>query len=228
MKNRTNIILGIINYVISLLLLIIYFIFEFSVLSLTSPIIRVVVLLLIVIFTYIGSRFINYKKLYKLNFLIWFVLYIIMLLNLTLFDKYFGREGVSIYLINLNYFEEYFKSSFNIIPFSTINNYLLALRNGNLAVGDFIYNIFGNVLAFCPFALFLPRIFKSTDEKWYNYFISVSIIILIIEMIQFLALIGSFDVDDYILNILGSMIFYFVLKIKYIKKFLDNILNLYN
>ena len=122
------------------MLLIIYFIFEFSVLSLTSPIIRVVVLLLIVIFTYIGSRFINYKKLYKLNFLIWFVLYIIMLLNLTLFDKYFGREGVSIYLINLNYFEEYFKSSFNIIPFSTINNYLLALRNGNLAVGDFIYN----------------------------------------------------------------------------------------
>ena len=60
-------------------LLIIYFILEFSVLSLTSPIIRVAVLLLIVIFTYIGSRFINYKKLYKLNFLIWFVLYIIML-----------------------------------------------------------------------------------------------------------------------------------------------------
>lgn len=227
MKYNLKKIFGIICYILSLCLVIYYFILEFSVLNVTSPINRLKILFLIILIMYFGSKFINNKKLYKLNFYIWFLLYIVMLLNLTLFDKYFGREGVSLYLIDLDYIKNYFEYSFNIIPFSTIDNYLLALRNGNLALGDFIYNIFGNILAFCPFALFLPRIFKKT-EKWYYYFLVVSLVILFIEIMQLLMLTGSFDIDDYILNIVGSMVLYFILNIKFIKRFLDKILCLDN
>ena len=58
-----------------------------------------------------------------------------------------------------------------MIPFATIDNYILALRNGNLAVGDFVVNIFGNLLAFAPFALFLPRLFKKTEKSFYYFFV---------------------------------------------------------
>lgn len=227
MKYNLKKIFGIICYIISFFLIIYYFILEFSILNVTSPINRIKILLLIVLIMYFGSKFVDDKKLFKINFYIWFLLYVVMLFNLTLFDKYFGREGVSLYLIDLDYIKNYFEYSFNVVPFSTVNNYLLALRNGNLALGDFIYNIFGNLIAFCPFALFLPRIFKKT-EKWYYYFLIVSLIILFVEIMQLLMLTGSFDIDDYILNIVGSMLCYFILKVKFVKKIFDKILCLEN
>lgn len=214
---------GICCYVISLLLVGYYFVLEFSVLNINSPIDRLKILLLIFFIMYFGSKFINNIKLYKINFWIWFILYMVMLLNITLFDKYFGREGVSLYLIDFEYLENYFTYSFNLIPFATIDNYILALRNGNLAVGDFVVNIFGNLLAFAPFALFLPRLFKKTEKSFYYFFV-VSAFILFVEVMQLFMFTGSFDIDDYILNILGSMLFYFLLKIKFIKNAIDKVL----
>lgn len=216
---------GIICYLLSFLLICYYFLLEFSVLNVTSPINRVKILLLIVLIMFCGSKIFNNKKLFKINFIIWFCLYIVMLFNMTLFDRYFGRESVSLFLVNLDDIKNYFEYSFNLIPFATINNYIIALRNGNLALRDFIYNIFGNFIAFAPFALFLPRLFKST-KKLVNYFFVVSLIILFVEMLQLLMFTGSFDIDDYILNILGSMIFYFILNIKKISTFIDKVLSL--
>lgn len=218
-------------YLVSFLMIIYYLFLEFSIFSVTSPSSRLKIIFLIIILMYVGAVLLikchkdRFFRIGKFNLVIWFVLYIIMLLNLTLFDKYFGREGMVLYLNSGIDITDVTNRAFNIIPFNTVNNYFLALKNGNLTNMTFIYNIFGNLIAFMPFALFLPRIFKSVD-KWYKYFIIVSILIVVIEISQYVMMSGSFDIDDYILNIIGSMLMYFIINSRILKNAIDKFLYL--
>lgn len=232
MRKRINYIVGIVSYIISFLLIIYYLILELSLFKITSPVLRLIIILFIIICMHIGASFLikeddKFNKMGKINLWIWFLLYIIMVLNLTLFDKYFGREGVSLYLNSNVDIKDIFNDSFNIIPFATINNYFLALKNGNLTNTIFIYNIFGNLVAFMPLAFFLPRIFRNID-KWYKYFIVVSVFIIFIEISQYVMMTGSFDIDDYILNILGAMIIYIFINNQKISEGIDKFLYLNN
>ena len=136
------------------------------------------------------------------------------LVYLTLFDKYFGR-GITLNVMDPRLLKNYLEYNFNIIPFATINNYFLAFKNNNLTNMNFIYNIFGNILAFAPLGLFLPRQFPKIN-KWYKFFIITSITILLIESLQMITMSGSFDIDDYILNSIGAMVMYFILNNKWI------------
>lgn len=220
MKNKLMLGFGLLAYLASFFLIIYYIIIEFSIINIYSPLYRVATVFVIIIFMYIGGVLLKsvdnnrVNKIYKLNLYIWFILWIIMILNLTLFDKYFNRH------YNYKEFSHYIKNSFNIVPLSTISNYFVALRNDNLRKITFFYNIFGNVLAFIPLSLFVPRIFKIIN-KWYKYFIVSSIFIIFIEVMQMIMRCGSCDIDDYILNILGTMIFYFVFNNKFIKNKID-------
>lgn len=226
MEEKIHKILGITSYIISVILIIYYLILEFSILSITSPLNRLKIIFIIIVLMYIGALFLKQiKTLPRINMWIWFSLYIIMLLNLTLFDQYFGRQSMNFISYNSISLKDYLNSNFNIIPFATINNYILALKNNNLSNLNFIYNIFGNLLAFAPLALFLPRLFKSMD-KWYKFFIITSVFIILIETMQMITMSGSFDIDDYILNILGAIITYIILNNKTIKKHIDKFLYL--
>lgn len=226
MKKRINIIFGIICYLIATILIGYYLILEFSILNLTSPLERIKIILYIIVIMYLGSLLLNKsdqnkaKVLPKINMWIWFALYIVMLLNLTLFDEYFGRTGIAMISNNTSTIRKYLTENFNIVPFATINNYIIALKNHNLTITSFIYNIFGNLLAFSPFAFFLPRLFKSID-KIYKFIILTSIFIISIETLQMFTQSGSFDIDDYILNILGSLIVYFIINCKLLKEKID-------
>lgn len=229
MKAKTNLITGIVCYVVSAILIIYYLILEFSILSVTSPIDRIKIILVIIVLMYFGSLFLrkekeSLQKLSSINMWIWFLLYITMLLNLTLFDKYFGR-GVTLNIKDPNQIKDYLAFNFNIIPFATISNYILALKNNNLSDLNFIYNIFGNILAFMPLAFFIPRLFKKIN-KWYKFFLITSLIIITIEFFQMLTMSGSFDIDDYILNIFGSMIAYLILNNKKLKVYIDKFIYL--
>lgn len=226
MKKKINIIFGIICYLIATILIGYYLILEFSILNLTSPLERIKIILYIIVIMYLGSLLLNKsnqnkaKVLPKINMWIWFALYIVMLLNLTLFDEYFGRTGIAMISNNTSTIRKYLTENFNIVPFATINNYIIALKNHNLTITSFIYNIFGNLLAFAPFAFFLPRLFKSID-KIYKFIILTSIFIISIETLQMFTQSGSFDVDDYILNLLGSLIVYFIINCKLLKEKID-------
>lgn len=157
--------------------------------------------------------------------IVWFSLYIVMLLNLTLFDQYFGRRSLMLYVEDNMPLKQYFELNFNIIPFATINNFFIALKNNNLTSSYFFYNIFGNIIAFMPMAFFIPRLFKKID-KWYKFLIITSVFIVFIEIMQIILMTGSFDIDDYILNILGAFFLYMILNNKIIKKYLDKFLYL--
>ena len=45
------------------------------------------------------------------------------------------------------------------------------------------------------------------------YFITASLLIIGVEILQVLTMSGSGDIDDYILNIVGSMVMYFIVKL---------------
>ncbi len=227
-KRKVNLILGIGFYILSFVLIFYYLFLEFSIYELSSPLKRLMIVFIIVLFTYLGcfllrkDEYKGFQKLPKFNLLLWFTLYIVMILNLTLFDSYFGRSGGVLYSYNPVSIKNYFTYNFNMIPFKTINNYFLAYRNHNIAFINLFYNILGNVIAFMPLAFFLPRLFK--EEKWYTYFSFTTCCILFIEIMQLVTNSGSFDIDDYILNMLGFIFLYILINNRFIKDRLDKVL----
>lgn len=72
-------------------------------------------------------------------------------------------------------------------------------------------NLLGNILIFIPFGFFLPM--GSTKKSFvltalFSFFLSLGI-----ETFQLLTKIGSFDVDDLLLNTLGGIIGYLLYRI---------------
>lgn len=224
MKKSIYLILSVIMYLISFILIGYYFSLEFNKTIIMSPISRVTILLFSCLLMYLGSLFLyknnNKKYILKINIIIWFILYIILLSTLTLFDDYFYRNG----FINFNseIFNNYIKNSFNIIPFKTIINFIINYINSNISLSVFMYNILGNIIAFMPFAFFLPLIFKN-QEKIKNFIITMIGIVIFIELLQFITLSGSCDIDDVILNVFGSYMLFKIFHIKVINKFIKNI-----
>ena len=92
-------------------------------------------------------------------------------------------------------------------------------ENAGMSIGirAFLANLFGNVLAFMPFGFFMP-ILRLRLRKWYCMLGMTFLLSLMIEITQLLTRVGSFDVDDLILNtsggILGYLLFYIINKVR--------------
>lgn len=136
------------------------------------------------------------------------ILYIAFLLYLTLFRNFLGRtEGV--YAMNLT-------------PFKNIIGITEGFINGNLTFEYFIRNIFGNILAFTPFAYFYIVLLDIKDLK--KVIFLTSGIIVLIESAQYLLQIGVYDIDDIILNLTGTIVAYIVLKkVKIFKSIIEKV-----
>ena len=228
-----KVVISIIMYLIAGVLLGIYAYFQVSDNITMTPIGRVVILVLSAIFMYIGAIILSrvldkHKKLpFKINLAICFLLYLLLLSTLTLFDDYFRRGNITMVSWNRQMVRNYLNTSFNIIPFKTISMYVTKYLSGYFSTRIFMYNIFGNILALMPFSFFLPLIFKR-QNKFKTFTITMIIVVLLIEGLQFFTLSGSCDVDDLILNVLGACILFGILSIKSIKNFIRNIFLLEN
>ena len=99
-------------------------------------------------------------------------------------------------------------SGINLIPFKTIFYYL----GGNQSLTVSVQNILGNILAFSPLGFLLPILFNKYKKLKNIFFISVSVS-LSIEIIHLFLNIGSCDIDDLILNVLGAILGFCVYKV---------------
>jgi glycopeptide antibiotics resistance protein len=162
------------------------------------------------------------KSLLKINLIIYFLVYIIMIFNLTLFDEIYGRQGLTAISWNREMLNKYFNNSFNIIPFRTIKLFIRGYNNRIVSNRAFYENIFGNILAFVPFAFFIPLIFKKINN-YYKFLIIMIIIVIQIEFLQFITMSGACDIDDVILNLVGSSIAYLMFSIKDINRLMKKI-----
>lgn len=101
----------------------------------------------------------------------------------------------------------------NLRPFYTIRNYLnIVLHYPNAAIFPHcVINLVGNVVMFIPAGWLLPRIFKNMG-KFPIFLLTCLCGILSVEILQLFTLLGSFDVDDVILNLLGMVTGYVIWK----------------
>lgn len=135
----------------------------------------------------------------KLFIWILFILYAIVMLWL-LFGQRIGFVSYDDYFLRL-------KAKINLIPFKTIAEYIEMYKENihySLVRHSIINNI-GNIVVFIPLGCFLPTLFDKL-KKLKPFFLCCTAIIACVELIQYFTLLGSLDIDDYILNILGVLI----------------------
>lgn len=135
------------------------------------------------------------KKSKGLKLFMWlvFILYIGVLVYFMFFAEMLGRNTVV---------SEY---RYNLTPFKEIKRFLVYYNQ--LGLKKVAANLAGNVIAFAPFGIALPLLsdykLKFLTVTLYSFALS-----LIIELTQLVSKVGSFDVDDLVLNTLGGMIGY--------------------
>ena len=93
----------------------------------------------------------------------------------------------------------------NLIPFHSIKQ----LLNSRLGLKFGLYNIIGNFLMLTPLSILLPLIFDKF-RKFKNIFFVLLFTPLIIELSQYLLRLGSFDIDDIILNTGGALMLFLI------------------
>lgn len=109
--------------------------------------------------------------------------------------------------------------SINIIPFRTVKTYIdmaSSITDAYMLRRLFI-NLMGSIALFIPLGFFLPCIWKELRSFFKTAGIAVAII-LGVEITQLITFVGSCDIDDFILNTLGTLIGYFIW-LKFQKKF---------
>ena len=227
MKNKVYKTLSIIFYLLSLFILLFCIKVRLSSGIYIYTNVRLMLLAISCIFIYLASFILveklNYtKKILKINLVIYCLIYTTTIITLTLFDEIFGRNGLVFVHWNKELLNLYMKTSFNIIPFKTINLFINGYINGYVSFKNFWVNIFGNLFALMPYGMFIPLIFKKIN-KYYKFLLLMIILVICIELLQFITLSGSCDIDDLILNVMGASIIYFIFRIKIVRKIINRI-----
>ena len=136
-------------------------------------------------------------------------------LNLVLFGLY---SGFMLYLLfnraggieGMDYWTQ-IRANLNLEPFHTIRLFLKVLNNQTYSSTAFI-NLGGNVILFIPLGFFLPRAFPCL-QKFRKSILATVLIITAVELTQLFTLLGSCDIDDLILNVIGATLGYGIHKL---------------
>lgn len=141
-----------------------------------------------------------------------FLVYLAVVAGLVFFSRY--RVGavadVSIW--------EYARFQMNIVPFKTILEYIKVYFDGSMSKSIPLSNLIGNLIMFFPWGIYLPLFFKNL-KQWKKYILVTVGLLLGIELVQFFARLGSFDIDDLILNLAGAMLGFLLWKTRILQWF---------
>lgn len=126
-----------------------------------------------------------------------FVLYIVFLVYFLFLAEWYGRTGTGgDYRYNLELFRE-------IRRFITYREQL-----GMFAV---FANLFGNILIFVPYGFFISM---AAERRGFFKTLFCSFgLSLCVELVQLVTRVGSFDVDDILLNTIGGILGYILFAI---------------
>lgn len=113
--------------------------------------------------------------------------------------------------------KEHFEMT-NIVPFRTIFSYLESAYHFTINTNIVVTNLLGNLLMFIPMGMVLPVLFEKKFDKLWKTILCVAVIVLFVEITQFLTFRGSADIDDLLLNTISSAIGYGIIKMKFVRK----------
>lgn len=122
-----------------------------------------------------------------------FIVYLVALIYFMFFAESFGRTHVQT------------KYAYNLELFKEIRRFYTYRRQ--LGWSAVLLNLGGNVAGFMPFGFILPVISRR-GKKWYNTLLLSFSLSLCIETVQLACKVGSFDVDDLLLNTAGGILGY--------------------
>ena len=127
-----------------------------------------------------------------------FGVYLILLIYFLFFAESTGRtyEGRSYH--------------YNLILLKEIKRFWI--HRESLGLMAVFLNLFGNVAAFAPFGTILPIMHHRFRSFLYMTLLAFEFS-LVIEVIQLISKVGSFDVDDLLLNTIGGMLGYLIFEI---------------
>lgn len=111
-------------------------------------------------------------------------------------------------------FPEYLRTHLNLVPFRTIRRFsrLLVPPVRPYLVKIALHNLLGNVLLFVPLGYFLPALFSKL-RGFFLTLLAVCVTVCCVEILQVLFIVGTCDIDDLILNLLGAAVGYGVYRI---------------
>lgn len=102
-------------------------------------------------------------------------------------------------------YSEYLSAASNLIPLKSVYILFTTPVISSSIVLRFLFNFFGNILLFIPWGILLPACFiRFRTIKPFAIF--TLFILAFVESIQLFAMLGSFDVEDILLNIIGALI----------------------
>ena len=127
------------------------------------------------------------------------ILYIFLLIYFLFFAEWDGRGP-----------EVNAEPRYNLVPFLEIHRYL----HYKEILGDqmVFLNLFGNVIGFIPLGFLLPVVCSGFKKPGIVIYLGITISIMV-ECLQLLLRVGSCDVDDVILNTIGTVIGYICYRI---------------
>ncbi len=132
---------------------------------------------------------IQLKRKIRLAAVVLMICYIAALAYVCFFSERYGRTVSDTYHYNLQPFKE-------ISRFFTYRE-IIGFRG-------FVINLFGNIIVFMPWGFMVP-IIRKRPYKFVYTAASTFLLSLCIETVQLVTRVGSFDVDDLILNTTGGI-----------------------
>ena len=134
------------------------------------------------------------KKIFRAVGKVLFLLYVVFLIYFLFLAEWYGRTGIS---------EGY---RYNVELFREIKRFIIYREQlGAFAV---FANLAGNILIFVPYGFFISV--ASRERGFFKTLFFSMGLSLCVEIIQLFTRVGSFDVDDILLNTIGGVLGYII------------------
>ena len=142
-----------------------------------------------------------------------FIIYCLLLITILFLNN---EYRVGIYEDTKIFSKEHF-NSINIIPFHTTIEYIKGVITDNINTVIVIINLGTNLVLFAPMGVFISILFKDKIKNIKQFIVAMIIVLFSVEILQFITLRGSMDIDDIILNITGAIVGYELMQLKWVK-----------
>lgn len=146
------------------------------------------------------------KRMKKSNHIflkILFALYIVGLLSILFFARVNRGD-----LYQWKLFSEEHLERIHLIPFATIRRFLARLNEQTIQPDFVIRNVAINLLMFLPMGAALPILFPKRFDRFWKTILFIALLVIFLEILQFITFYGSADIDDLLFNTFGAAVGY--------------------
>ena len=154
-----------------------------------------------------------------------FIVYCVLLICILFLNNEYRTNRTMQFSFDKLFSEEHLEIN-NIVPFGTLSSYIYKMANHRINTNIVLVNVVVNLVLLMPMGFFVPMLFKEKIKNTKQFLLLILGTTLSIEILQFFTFSGTFDVDDIILNTIGAIIVYLLMKNKIIKTIMNKLFDL--